>query len=100
MKQTGKRTDTMATETKTPATGEKKTRKPMVRKPVEIAVVAVAKDSSGNVIHDATVEIIHAGKDVAAAFRILKQNKDTGADMTTFTLNPGSDKVAVEKQSA
>lgn len=76
-------------------TTEKKARKAPVRKPVELAVVARVTDGSGNVIPDANLEIIHASKDVAAAFRKFKENP--GSDMTTFTLTAAKNEADVEK---
>lgn len=73
----------------------KKTRKPQVRKPVELAVVAKVTDESGNPIPGAVLEIVHASKDIAGSFKLHKHT--AGSDMVTFTMTPGSNTATAEK---
>lgn len=76
----------------------KKTRKPPVRKPVELAVVVRVTDGSGEPIPDGHVEILQATKDISAAFRAYKQT--SGADMVTFTLGEKKQEAQIERQQA
>lgn len=73
----------------------KKTRKPQVRKAVELAVVAKVTDEGGNPINDAHIEIVLASKDISGAFKLHKQTP--GSDMVTFTMTPGSNTATAEK---
>ncbi len=75
----------MADKTTQTADAPKKTRKPQVRRPVELAVVARVVDESGNPIPGATVEVVAATKDISGAFKLHKQTP--GSDMVTFTMS-------------
>ncbi len=77
------------------ADAPQKTRKPQVRKPVELAVVVRVTDESGNAIPDAKVEVLTATKDVSGAFKLFKQTP--GSDMITYTIQPGKTQADAQK---